>query len=190
MPSLRRLGFVLPASTRRTPTLRSSGAKLSSSVATLGQSRACAMRATRSATRTKHGCASLSGIQGDADIATETLYNSCLRAFRIVLPAYWVLLALATHWPTVAIPGPFEWRDKVVHLVCFGILAFLFIRFATPRLGIALAVLVPYAALDEYTQQFVGRYTELADWFANVAGIVLVVVGFALVRRARARSTR
>lgn len=113
-----------------------------------------------------------------------------MRVVRLALPLYWIALAAATHYPTVNIPGTFEWRDKVVHLVCFGLLAFLFVRFATPRLAVALAVLIPYAALDEWTQQFVGRYTELADWIANVSGIVLVVLGFGLVRRTRARSTR
>lgn len=116
---------------------------------------------------------------------------------RLALPLYWIALAIATHYPTVQIPGAFEWRDKIVHFATFGILAWLLWHFLTrtrpatsTTIWRALAVLVPYATLDEYTQQFVRRNTELADWIANIAGIVTALLVMELRRRARMRVSR
>jgi len=118
---------------------------------------------------------------------------------RIALPAYWIALLAATHYPRVPIPGELPNSDKAIHFVAFGSLAFLFWRFLAARtrhltaasVWIAAAVLIPYAALDEYTQQFVGRYTDLADWAANLAGIVCVLTALEARRRwQRRRSLR
>jgi VanZ family protein len=110
---------------------------------------------------------------------------------RVALPVYWSALLLATHYPRVRIPGEIPSSDKLVHFLAFGILALLFWRFLTARarpptaatVWIAAAVLVPYATLDEYTQQFVGRYTDLMDWIANVAGVVSTLAALELRRR-------
>ena len=110
---------------------------------------------------------------------------------RIALPIYWIVLLAATHYPRVPMPGEIPQSDKVLHFAAFGLLAFLLWRFmaARPRpltaasVWIAAAVLVPYAALDEYTQQFVGRYTDLADAIADVAGILCVLAVLEVRRR-------
>ncbi len=110
---------------------------------------------------------------------------------RIALPVYWIALLAATHYPRVRIPGELPSSDKVVHFVAFGVLAALFWRFlaARPRpvtaatVWIAALVLVLYATLDEYTQQFVGRYTDLADWVADLAGILCVLAALEIRRR-------
>lgn len=109
---------------------------------------------------------------------------------RFVLPVYWVLLAVATHYPRVRIPGEIPNSDKVVHLVAFGLLALLFWRFFAARrlLGarfvwIAAAILISYAALDEYLQQFFGRTTDAVDFAADAAGIAVVLAVLELRRR-------
>jgi VanZ family protein len=110
---------------------------------------------------------------------------------RIALPVYWIALFAATHYPRVRIPGEIPGSDKAVHFVAFGLLAFLGWRFLAARtrpltaasVWIAAAVLIAYATLDEYTQQFVGRYTDLADWLADLAGIICVLAALELRRR-------
>lgn len=108
----------------------------------------------------------------------------------IALPVYWILLFIATHYPRVAIPGEIPHSDKLIHFSAFGLLAFLFWRFQQARRAIgkrflwtAGLVLVVYAAFDEYLQQFVGRFTDPADFIANAAGIVVVLAILELRRR-------
>ena len=119
------------------------------------------------------------------------------RLIRIALPAYWGALAFATHYPRVRIPGEIPDSDKLVHFAAFGLLALLFwlfrtgVRPLTARdVWIAAAVLIAYATLDEYTQQFVGRYTDVADWIANLTGIITVLVVLEVRRRVRASAGR
>lgn len=99
------------------------------------------------------------------------------------LPAYWVFLFLATHFPKLELRGAPPSSDKVLHFVAFGGLAFLFWRFLeaqgtrmTPSaVAFSSVVLVIYAAIDEYLQQFVGRSTDLEDFLADVGGIAIVL---------------
>ncbi len=112
---------------------------------------------------------------------------------RVALPVYWIALFAATHYPRVPVPGEIPQSDKAIHFAAFGVLAWLCWRLLAARarpptaatVWIAAAVLVAYATLDEYTQQFVGRYTDLADWIANVAGVVGVLAVLELRRRWR-----
>lgn len=114
-------------------------------------------------------------------------------AARIALPAYWLLLFVATHYPRVRIPGEVPHGDKLVHFTAFGLLAFLYWQFARARREVgqrfvwsSAAVLIAYAALDEYLQQFVGRFTDVLDFVADAAGIVAVLAVLELHRRWRA----
>jgi len=117
--------------------------------------------------------------------------DKSLTWIHIALPVYWLALAAATHYPRVRIPGEIPNSDKAVHFAAFGLLALLLWRFMAARarpltaaaVWIAAAVLIAYAALDEYTQQFVGRYTDLADWIADVAGIAGVLAALEIRRR-------
>lgn len=116
-----------------------------------------------------------------------------MKWFRIALPVYWLALIVATHYPQVRLPDEIPQSDKIVHATAFGVLALLFWMFLKSRrplnaasVWIAALVLIPYAALDEYLQQFVGRQTDLADWFADVAGIAVVLIALELRRRATA----
>lgn len=107
-----------------------------------------------------------------------------------VLPAYWVFLFCTTHFPRLQIDNAPPQSDKVLHFVAFGMLAFLFWRFfeATGAVGpifawIAVVVLVFYAGVDEYLQQFVGRSTDWEDFFADSTGILVVLLVLELRRR-------
>lgn len=113
---------------------------------------------------------------------------------RIALPVYWIALAAATHYPSVRVPDQVPQNDKILHFTAFAGLAFLFWQLLASRarpltassVWLAALVLVPYAAIDEYTQQYVGRHTDFADWIANVAGITVVLTALEIRRRIRA----
>lgn len=116
------------------------------------------------------------------------------RAALVALPVYWVTLFIATHYPRVAIPGQIPHSDKLIHFAAFGLLALLRWWFERARRPLSDrfvwtsgAVLVAYAALDEYLQQFVGRFTDPADFVANACGIVVVLTVLELHRRRRGR---
>jgi VanZ family protein len=114
------------------------------------------------------------------------------RVARVALPVYWALLAVATHYPRVRIPGEIPHSDKLVHFTAFGLLALLwwmFFRARGPRfVWTSAAILIPYAAVDEYTQQYFGRYTDLMDFIANTAGVVVVLAAVELRRRSVERA--
>lgn len=114
------------------------------------------------------------------------------RAALIALPVYWIALFTATHYPRVYVPDQLPQSDKLIHFTAFGILAWLFWRFMQARRPLgdrfvwaSAALLIPYAGIDEYVQQFFGRFTDVADFGANTAGIVCVLLVLELVRRRR-----
>lgn len=110
--------------------------------------------------------------------------------YRRALPAYWLSLAFATHVPKLEIRSAVVPSDHVLHFVAFGVLTFLFWRFVETfrRPGPAFvwecaAILLGYAALDEYTQRFVGRGVEWTDFASNAGGIVVSLVTLEVLRR-------
>jgi len=105
------------------------------------------------------------------------------RVWQIALGLYWILLFTATHYPRVVIPGELPHGDKLLHFGAFGALAFLFWRAISVRVWVAAAILIPYAALDEWLQQFFGRFTDLMDFVANTTGIVVVLAAGALLHK-------
>lgn len=124
--------------------------------------------------------------------------DSWRRWYRRALPAYWVFLFCATHFPKLELPGAVPQSDKLLHVVAYGLLAFLFWRFAEARrrplpghfVWIALAVLALYAVLDEWLQSFVGRSASLLDWLADVLGIGLVLAMLEWRRRVAAAAAQ
>lgn len=114
-----------------------------------------------------------------------------------VFPAYWLFLTFTTHVPNLELRGAPPESDKALHLGAFGLLAFLCWRFREalsgpigPIFAPAAAVgLLAYAGIDEYTQQFVRRSTDWADWLANATGILLVLAGMEVRRRWASRRT-
>lgn len=112
--------------------------------------------------------------------------------YRRTLPAYWIFLFCATHFPDLRLAGPLPRSDKLLHLVAFAILAFLFWRFVesfrrplpSSFVWVSMLSLCTYAALDEFTQMFVGRSTDVRDWVSNCGGIILTLLVLEWRRRA------
>ncbi len=116
--------------------------------------------------------------------------------YRWALPVYWVALFIGTHIPKVSLGRRTpENADKLVHLVVFGLLAFLWWRFVQVRRGrvdelfpwIAVVVLAAYAVVDESLQELVGRSFEFYDWIADVSGAIIVLAALEWRRRASER---
>lgn len=114
-----------------------------------------------------------------------------------VLPAYWVFLFISTHFPKMDLKIPMRSSDKMAHFVAFGLLAFLFWRFAEALYGqlsgrfvwTAAASLIVYAAIDEWLQQFVGRHTDLMDFLWDSAGVIVVLAALETHRRLTTHGT-
>ena len=78
--------------------------------------------------------------------------------------------------------------DKFLHFTIYTVFAFLLTRQisedTTRGRAVVGAVLIAaaFAAADEWHQRFIpGRFPELADWMADVAGAVLGAVIYAFV---------
>lgn len=97
------------------------------------------------------------------------------------LVAYWLLLALATHWPFAPSEADTPKIDKPLHQIAFALLALcacwavgtrrrLNVRLA----AVIAAVLLAYGAVDEFTQDLVPRRTpSVADWLADLLGVAV-----------------
>lgn len=103
------------------------------------------------------------------------LFWTCLAA------GWWALLFVATHVP-LDLPGPVTALDKYQHAAAFlGLAVLLCAAYETWRpqeewgyLGVFLATGI-YGGLDEWTQSFVGRQSDVLDWFADLGGAALGV---------------
>jgi len=99
-------------------------------------------------------------------------------------------LFVATHIPTLDIPPPVAYADKIVHCLAYMALAFC----ALISWDLTLGSLRPqhyftvwlvgtlYGAFDEVTQIPVGRHCDALDWMADILGIVLGLTFFRLLR--------
>ena len=113
--------------------------------------------------------------------------------YRRALPAYWVFLFCETHLPRLELGLPLRASDKITNGVAFGLLAYLYVKFAESfqrrpaRFAWSAAgVLLAYAAIDEYSQRFVGRQSDLLDWLSDALGILVVLAAMRWRRRAGA----
>lgn len=106
----------------------------------------------------------------------------------IVLLSFWVLLFTATHIPGPDLP-PVQVSDKMIHAGAFFLLGLLLYITLWVRGGKisgiwwkVLVVLMLYGALDEWTQQFVNRDTDIHDWMADCTGVAAAVAVMVLVQ--------
>jgi VanZ family protein len=105
---------------------------------------------------------------------------------------YWLALFAGTHIPAPKLP-PVRVNDKTIHFVGYALLAgaILISLRASGRLratsGVTvLAILLAYAAIDEWTQALplVNRSCDIADWHADAAGAACaVVIGSWILRK-------
>jgi VanZ family protein len=110
---------------------------------------------------------------------------------------YWVFLCVITHIPQVRLPRV-PVTDKTAHLVAYFVLSGLlsvawWLSYPRDRFAWVwvLAILMSYAAADEITQEWVGRYKEFTDWIADSVGAAVAVGVVGIVRMAveRRRAT-
>ena len=109
--------------------------------------------------------------------------------FWAVTAGYWVLIATLTHLPPKDLPH-LSVDDKLQHFLAYaglaGVLGMaLWVTFPARRTlpFLVFGVALLYGAIDEYTQQFVGRTPELDDWLADAAGAAAGVLPAAILQR-------
>ena len=113
--------------------------------------------------------------------------------YRRALPAYWIFLFCITHFPLLKLEVSFSMIDKVAHCTCWGLLAFLFWRFAETFnrplsnrfIWLALVWIGLYSVVDEWLQPFVGRGADVTDWLADMLGATAVLTILEWHRRRR-----
>lgn len=107
---------------------------------------------------------------------------SGIRILTMAWIGYWALLFIATHIPIDRrISERIPVGDLVIHAVAYSILAAIGgWRIVTSphgqttrRLLRWAGIYAAYGAIDEWLQPFTGRTASLADWLADLAGIVL-----------------
>lgn len=103
----------------------------------------------------------------------------------LALAIFWPVAFIGTHFPRF---GPLRGEprrypvDKLAHFLCYAVLAWLMTRLLAQRMRPAAAIVLTlllvaaYGAIDELTQPFVGRTTDLWDFIADLAGAVLGVL--------------
>lgn len=96
----------------------------------------------------------------------------------------WVGAFTATHIPNHMIPKEIHDLGKVtLHGVGFcGLTSWFILAMAAfrrnpiRRMLLSLFVMMVYAAIDEYTQQFFGRSPALFDWTIDTIGTVVAII--------------
>ncbi len=117
-------------------------------------------------------------------MSNSWLGNVALR--RWLFLGYWLLMFIGTHVPRIEKIGSqflFPHADKLAHFCMFVVwivLSWWLLRVIRSRPGFkALAGLFVcgacYAAFDELTQSLVGRETSLADFAADLAGMLVAI---------------
>jgi VanZ family protein len=108
---------------------------------------------------------------------------------------WFILLAVATHLPqaTPSNNPVFESPDKLLHFVCFGMLAFLFsqTRWITSP-STCWAIVALWAIVDEATQHMlpINRAFSLADLVAGELGIAAFMLWFGALSQETTRHIR
>ena len=104
------------------------------------------------------------------------------------LALFWLMLLVATHRPPTADVHHENSFDKLFHSIAYGGLAFLVAwvvscrsTLTVQRAALVVAFCSLAGALDEITQSWTGRNTDLHDWYADVVGAIAGVVVFMLV---------
>ncbi|MFA5424723.1 MAG: VanZ family protein [Phycisphaerae bacterium] len=109
------------------------------------------------------------------------------RRQKVVLAAlllYWPAIFIGTHIPMPRIPvwaGQIPLSDKVMHFIAYLFLSFLLwlainpdrkVHWRKPAVWWVLFIVVWYGVIDEWLQMYVGRDTDVRDFFADLAGAI------------------
>lgn len=112
-------------------------------------------------------------------------YLTWSRAVTLLLAAYWIALATATHVPTLP-AGSLRYGDKNAHYAAYAVLAFLISwawrtrrEFFPVGMMVTFVVASAYGAVEELTQiPIPGRFAEWHDWLADVMGAITGIILF------------
>ncbi len=112
----------------------------------------------------------------------------------IIAVVFSATVVFLTHLPKEAIPCGLQISglDKLAHALAYGAITFLFLLSLRSSLSLLSASLLLFAimsggAIDELTQSFVNRTTSIADWFADVIGIIIALYAFVCLSRLKQR---
>lgn len=112
----------------------------------------------------------------------------------VILFFFTAIVFTFTHIPRQVLPvlSQMNGLDKVLHALAYGIITFLFIlSFRVSHNSmfslIPLLTILAFAAVDELTQNFVGRTASSYDWIADLAGIVFAQSIFLYHNRIQSR---
>jgi len=102
----------------------------------------------------------------------------------VIFVLMWIGAFTATHIPNSTIPS--EIRDLghfALHGLGFlGLSSWFILTLAAlnvsplHRIVVVLLTMMIYGAIDEYTQQFFGRSTDLPDWFIDTGATIVALV--------------
>jgi VanZ family protein len=106
--------------------------------------------------------------------------------WRCLLVGYVLILLVLTHVPLEPSPSPARGLDKLAHGAAFAVLAMILAatwrasagRLSLAQLASVWAAIAAYAALDEWTQSFVGRTPSAWDWLADGTGAAIGLAVF------------
>ena len=101
---------------------------------------------------------------------------------RVALGVCTAALLTATHWPGLAIEGPIDRTDLLIHASVFAVWAALLAMATGWRMPALLVVGVLFAGFDEATQPLFNRVFDWTDLGADVVGVFLGSLGFSLLR--------
>ncbi len=101
------------------------------------------------------------------------------------LVLYWPAIFAATHLPIPDMVQRAGVNDKMIHFLAYLILTLFFWLALSPHkkvnwlkwpVWLTFGVAIFYGAMDETLQGFVGRSTDLADFLANMVGVITCLI--------------
>ncbi len=92
----------------------------------------------------------------------------------------------ALYWPVVAVAGPVEWSDKVVHVLIFAVPTFV-VGWWLRRPELVVLGFALHAPVSEIiqAQALPGRSGDWVDVLCDLAGVALAALALGRIRRAR-----
>lgn len=101
------------------------------------------------------------------------------RLWKIAFAIYALLLTVGTHWPSLKLGSEESpWPDKLMHMLAFGGLAFLFIQTRwIKKLYLCGIIAFAWTLFDEFSQSLpiLGRESSWGDALSGVMGVTIIM---------------
>lgn len=114
-------------------------------------------------------------------VARSNLNSSAhlTRLWKIAFAIYAILLTAGTHWPSLKMGSEENpWPDKLMHMLAFGGLAFLFIQTRwIKKLYLCAIIAFAWTLFDEFSQSLpiLGRESSWGDALSGVMGVTIIM---------------